>query len=721
MLVHCLFKLKPFGASTKEILELYEDHFQHDLLPTMSVYDIVLGELSGRSMQSHGIMLRQQLQNNASRLSSAAVAWSDGRKVDVSTIGSPDAMHANSSLAALQQQSDEDYAAARRILGTLGKEGRYISPLALNALLACAAVRGDIDTALSSFGLLEGRASTDRSKASPESFKNLLLAYTKAGEIKGAETVFEGFLKGIGRAEKRIRRIPKTASQFLQTDLAASSESSPAAPPAVDERATTEEEDVQVWNAMMRTRLSQRDGPAALELLERMMAPGKQTPYPSASTLLTLIRGFAETDDLESAFRWANRVHTLPTPSDLPVPPKLEETLNTIISTLGDVRGIQDAASKTPLLPQLGMHIRLLTGNSEKSASLNKSAREASPSSDSSSLELSSIFSDQSIKTQTLSITPPPLAGQLVPDAERVHVDFVHSSKIDDLARSSQNPLEVYGLVKSSRRDNDIHAHPEALARLVERLASVHALAAIQDTYLIAYSTLSSLPSQEAQTAAWAYLEDRMLVAMANMGELEKAAMHRDRLLQAGAAPSADAYAAMITSARDTTDDATVALELFEEARRFGVAPNLFLFNILISKLSKARRTHLALSYFEQMKAVGIRPSTVSYGCVIAGKLFWHKIAIYACSPANPVLWLISLLPYWRRESGHFPFQRDDELARLQTSRPAVQYNDAVLHSYTSEQGEGTRLFRLDAQGQGHSDCSHVQVTLRCLRHHRAW
>jgi pentatricopeptide repeat protein len=73
----------------------------------------------------------------------------------------------------------------------------------------------------------------------------------------------------------------------------------------------------------------------------------------------------------------------------------------------------------------------------------------------------------------------------------------------------------------------------------------------------------------------------------------------------------------MILNMKDTTDDATVALSLFEESQRLGVRPNVYLFNTLISKLSRARRAKEALEYFELMKQYSIVPTSITYGAII--------------------------------------------------------------------------------------------------------
>ncbi|KAM0756175.1 hypothetical protein T439DRAFT_320873 [Meredithblackwellia eburnea MCA 4105] len=160
--------------------------------------------------------------------------------------------------------------------------------------------------------------------------------------------------------------------------------------------------------------------------------------------------------------------------------------------------------------------------------------------------------------------------------------------------------------------------HPDTLGALMERLGRQGRLEEVRQVYLLAYEGLGLVDEgSEAQASSWALLEDRMMVALAHLGQLEEVAEHRLRLINAGSAPSADAYAAMILNMKETTNDAAVALELFEEAERLGVAANVYLFNTLISKLSRARRAREVLEYFDLMKEKGLRPSPITFGAVI--------------------------------------------------------------------------------------------------------
>jgi pentatricopeptide repeat protein len=166
------------------------------------------------------------------------------------------------------------------------------------------------------------------------------------------------------------------------------------------------------------------------------------------------------------------------------------------------------------------------------------------------------------------------------------------------------------------QRDH-IVAHPTYLARLLDNLSRVGEEDKVRELYALGHHlAATALPDVE-QANAWLNLENMMLIATCHLGHLEEAGMYRARIMEAGMLPSADAFATMIACSKDTTDDALVGRTLFSEALALGVQPNLFLYNTIISKLSRARKTEMALDLFKEMKSSGIKPSSVTYGAVI--------------------------------------------------------------------------------------------------------
>ncbi len=163
-------------------------------------------------------------------------------------------------------------------------------------------------------------------------------------------------------------------------------------------------------------------------------------------------------------------------------------------------------------------------------------------------------------------------------------------------------------------------ALPDILSKLIVNLAREGHEPLARKVYVLAQQVLASVVPPQQQPAAWADVEDGMLMACCHLGYLEQAGMHRARIVEAGMAPSADSYATMISCSKDTTDDALVARELFDESRAMGVKPNLFLYNTIISKLSKARKAEMALELFKHMSVSGLSPSSVTYGAVIVSQ-----------------------------------------------------------------------------------------------------
>ncbi|KAL8277871.1 hypothetical protein RQP46_009690 [Phenoliferia psychrophenolica] len=202
------------------------------------------------------------------------------------------------------------------------------------------------------------------------------------------------------------------------------------------------------------------------------------------------------------------------------------------------------------------------------------------------------------------------------PDFDRRKISAGVTQRLEGLVQDGKRP-QAHSLVISEAREGR-YAHPEEIGRLIDILGRAGQLEQVREVYLVAYDALAIMTEgQEAQSLAWAHLEDRMIVALAQAGRLDEVAVHRLRLLNAGMAPSADAYAAMILNMKETTNDAAVALALFDESQRHGVPANVYLFNTLISKLSRARRAREALEYFELMKETGLVPTSITYGAVL--------------------------------------------------------------------------------------------------------
>ncbi|KIM27218.1 hypothetical protein M408DRAFT_71498 [Serendipita vermifera MAFF 305830] len=161
---------------------------------------------------------------------------------------------------------------------------------------------------------------------------------------------------------------------------------------------------------------------------------------------------------------------------------------------------------------------------------------------------------------------------------------------------------------------------PENIARLIISLSFHKEKDKIIKCYEIGNEVLASLAVNKSwQASGWVALEDAMVTALAHCGDMKAASIHRSRMVAQGSAPTASAYGALIANIKDTTDNAAVAIELFEESRRLNVEPNAYLYNTIISRLAKARKTDYAMMLFQAMKTAGLAPTEVTYGAIIAG------------------------------------------------------------------------------------------------------
>ena len=218
---------------------------------------------------------------------------------------------------------------------------------------------------------------------------------------------------------------------------------------------------------------------------------------------------------------------------------------------------------------------------------------------------------------------PPP---QPIPDAAPVDVGTM---RIDDYQSRYVDELNM----RRGKDDNAVAAFqrfehgatmgifptPDVVARLIEGLGRAGKMDKVNYLYGVAQNVISLLGNaKNAMLDGWATIENSMIIARGHAGDGLSADAHRQRLLQQGMTPTADAYGALIQCVKETTDDTARALDYFHESQARGVQPNIFLYNTTISKLAKARKADYALELFDGMKKCGIIPSSITYGAVIA-------------------------------------------------------------------------------------------------------
>ena len=202
----------------------------------------------------------------------------------------------------------------------------------------------------------------------------------------------------------------------------------------------------------------------------------------------------------------------------------------------------------------------------------------------------------------------------------KLFLDSNTTSKIETLLRDKKVGPQGQAAWKAFLVDLKQRKIPRfpTFGRLIQVLGRQGDMQKVHKLYEIAQEVFDSPePSQMTLNQGWICVEDSMIIALAHAGDLDSAHAHRLRLLERNVAPSADAYGALILNVKDTTDDASNAMILFQEAVEAKVEMNLYLYNNIISKLAKARKADNALELFQKMKAQGVTPSSITYGALI--------------------------------------------------------------------------------------------------------
>ncbi|EJU05986.1 hypothetical protein DACRYDRAFT_19322 [Dacryopinax primogenitus] len=196
-------------------------------------------------------------------------------------------------------------------------------------------------------------------------------------------------------------------------------------------------------------------------------------------------------------------------------------------------------------------------------------------------------------------------------------INYKLSSMIESQRHRLDEPMRFFGMIVNDAKRR-LFVTPSALSLVINALGRSHHLDKARELYSIAQIILASLEDdKESQTRAWFAVEDAMLCTHAFANDMDTANVHRARMIEQGGAPSAEAYAVLIMTVNDFTDDCNVAMSLYNEAISLGVVPNVFLYNNIISKLSKARKAEAALEIFQEMKKHGVRPTSVTYGALV--------------------------------------------------------------------------------------------------------
>jgi len=233
---------------------------------------------------------------------------------------------------------------------------------------------------------------------------------------------------------------------------------------------------------------------------------------------------------------------------------------------------------------------------------------------------------------------PEPLAAQAV--FAPVAVPFEAPVSVED----SYDPYSNRTDVKGSNVINELIERPhgrrtnEALAKfrnmrrigrvprmftygkLIEAAAKENNLNLAHDILEMAKADVPFDARYRVVRFGWQQILDHMVAGCLTVGRRDLASRYHQDMIDMGCAPSANTFGLYITTLKENTktfDEASEAVKIFLRAKGEGVEPSSFLYNALIGKLGKARRIDDCLFYFAEMRNLGVRPTSVTYGTIV--------------------------------------------------------------------------------------------------------
>jgi pentatricopeptide repeat protein len=234
---------------------------------------------------------------------------------------------------------------------------------------------------------------------------------------------------------------------------------------------------------------------------------------------------------------------------------------------------------------------------------------------------------------QQESFTPTQYAASVAPpayedtyDPYAASTDFKGSALIaDELERGNGGRAKNSRLNEALARFRNIRRagrHPRYItyAKLISAAAREDRMNLVHDILGMARTDVPLQTQYSVVRYGWVSILDAMVGACLTLGNRTLAAQYHQELLDMGAAPTANTFGLYITTLKESTktfDEASEAVKIFHRAKSEGVEPSSFLYNALIGKLGKARRIDDCLFYFAEMRALGIRPTSVTYGTIV--------------------------------------------------------------------------------------------------------
>ncbi|CAJ0828975.1 9080_t:CDS:2 [Entrophospora sp. SA101] len=198
-------------------------------------------------------------------------------------------------------------------------------------------------------------------------------------------------------------------------------------------------------------------------------------------------------------------------------------------------------------------------------------------------------------------------------------LEINRSSELANICRGTTN-IEVDAVLKGIKKmlSEDLLPTPELISQAIRNLGKARNLKEAKEIYELSLEFCNQWDGQVRDRSLY-YSRNSMLVAYASNHMVDEAFQIYNEIIESGHHPDASAYAdLLVAEGSHDPDEASTALKLYSEIKRFNIRPTIYLYNVLISKLGKARKYDLVWETYEDMKKHRISPNVITYSALIS-------------------------------------------------------------------------------------------------------
>lgn len=218
----------------------------------------------------------------------------------------------------------------------------------------------------------------------------------------------------------------------------------------------------------------------------------------------------------------------------------------------------------------------------------------------------------QSLDSDNAKLAPEPVVPS--PFLELPLVDHEASGRISALTSHKHGLESALELLRDTLFQRRL-VEASAVVRLLKRAATDRNRSALTETYELLHRYYPAPVMSVDLMDMWVQIY-QSTVRLAAPVAYDLAYDAYNGLLRMNACPDATGYGLLMAHSNNR-DEANEAMRLFVEASERGIVMNTFVFNVLLSKLSKARRLKEALDVYSLMEAHGVDKTSFTYGTMI--------------------------------------------------------------------------------------------------------